>query len=108
MKRTSPTILVVDDDPDDLMLLQAAFRAAGVTSLIQTASGGDEAVAYLAGEGNFSDRSTYVYPDFVITDLKMPNGDGFAVQEHFNRNPDWAVLPTVILSGSQDNDDIKK
>jgi CheY-like chemotaxis protein len=108
MKRTSPTILVVDDDPDDLMLLQSAFRAAGVTSVIHTASGGDEAVAYLAGEGKFADRTTYAYPDFVITDLKMPNGDGFAVLEHFKRNPNWAVLPTVILSGSQDNDDIKK
>jgi len=44
----------------------------------------------------------------MITDLKMPDGDGFAVLEHFKQNPDWAVIPTVILSGSQDNDDIKK
>lgn len=108
MKRDRPTILVVDDDPNDLLLIQSAFRAAGVTSGIQTASSGDEAVAYLLGEGRFSDRGTHVYPDFVITDLKMPNGDGFAVLEHFKRNPDWAVIPTVILSGSQDNDDIKK
>jgi CheY-like chemotaxis protein len=108
MKRTSPTILVVDDDPNDLMLLQSAFRAAGVTSRIQTASSGDEAIAYLSGEGKFSDRNVYVYPDFVITDLKMPNGDGFAVLEHFKENPEWAVIPTVVLSGSQDNDDIKK
>jgi CheY-like chemotaxis protein len=108
MKRTSPTILVVDDDPNDLMLLQSAFRAAGVTSPIQTASSGDEAVAYLSGEGKFSDRNAYAYPDFVITDLKMPNGDGFAVLEHFKANPEWAVIPTVVLSGSQDNDDIRK
>jgi CheY-like chemotaxis protein len=108
MKRTSPTILVVDDDPNDLMLLQSAFRAAGVTSRIQTAASGNEAVAYLSGEGKFSDRNAYVYPDFVITDLKMPDGDGFAVLEHFKENPEWAVIPTVVLSGSQDNDDIKK
>ena len=108
MKRTRPTILVVDDDPNDLMLIQSAFRATGVKAGIQTASSGDEAIAYLSSEGKFSDRSIYVYPDFVITDLKMPHGDGFAVLEHFKRNPEWAVIPTVVLSGSQDNDDIKK
>ena len=108
MRRTSPTILVVDDDPNDLMLLQSAFQAAGVTSRIQAASSGDEAIAYLSGEGKFSDRSAYGYPDIVITDVKMPNGDGFAVLGHFKQNPEWAVIPTVVLSGSQDNDDIKK
>jgi CheY-like chemotaxis protein len=108
MKRSNPTILVVDDDPNDLMLVQSAFQAAGVTSRIQTATSGQEAIAYLSGEGIFADRDVYVYPDFVITDLKMPNGDGFAVLEHFKENPEWAVIPTVVLSGSQDNDDIKK
>jgi CheY-like chemotaxis protein len=108
MKRTKPTILVVDDEPNDLLLTKSAFQAAGITSGIQTASSGDEAIAYLSGEGKFSDRSVYGYPDFVITDLKMPNGDGFAVLEHLKRNPDWAIIPTVVFSGSQDNDDIKK
>lgn len=108
MKRTNPTILVVDDDPNDLMLIQSAFRAAGVTAGIQTAGGGDEAVAYLSGHGKFGDRSAFAYPDCVITDLKMPNGDGFAVLEHFKNKPHRAVIPTLVLSGSQDNDDIQK
>lgn len=108
MKRTNPTILVVEDDQNDLLLIKSAFRAAGVTSGIHTVSSGYEAIAYLSGDGKFSDRAAYVYPDFVITDLKMPDGDGFAVLEHLKKNPNWAVIPTVVLSGSQDNDDIKK
>ena len=108
MRKTTPSILVIDDDPNDLMLIQSAFQAVGVASRVQTAGSGDEAVAYLTGEGKFSDRGVYPYPDFVITDLKMPDGDGFAILEHFKRNPEWAVIPTVVLSGSQDNDDIKK
>jgi CheY-like chemotaxis protein len=108
MIRSNPTILVVDDDPNDLMLIQSAFRAAGVPSRVETANSGEEAIAYLSGAGKFSDRSVYAYPDFLITDLKMLNGDGFAVLEHFKQNPDSAVIPTVVLSGSQDNDDIKK
>ncbi len=108
MKRANPTILVVDDDPNDQLLIVSAFRAAGVLGPIQTANSGQEAIDYLEGRGKFSDRTIYVYPEFVVTDLKMPDGDGFAVLEHFKRNPSWAVIPTVVFSGSQDNDDIEK
>jgi len=69
---------------------------------------GHEAVAYLKGEGKYSDRDVFGYPDFVLTDLKMPGLDGFAMLEHLKENPESAIIPTVIFSGSQDNDDIKK
>ncbi|MDF3059266.1 MAG: response regulator receiver protein [Rariglobus sp.] len=108
MKNANPTILVVDDDPNDLLLIKMAFKAVGVTSRIQTADSGHEAVAYLKGEGKYADRRDHPYPDFVLTDLKMPGLDGFAVLEHLKKNPESAIIPTVILSGSQDNDDIKK
>lgn len=108
MRKTSPTILVVDDDANDIMLTLSAFRAVGAGSRMHSACSGQEAIAYLSGEGKFSDRAAFPYPDIVITDLKMPDGDGFTVLEHFKRNPEWAVIPTVVLSGSQDNDDIKK
>lgn len=108
MKKISPTILVVDDDCNDLMLIQAAFKAVGVTANVQTVEGGHEAVAYLKGEGPYADRAVFAYPDFVLTDLKMPGLDGFAVLEYLKANPESATVPTVILSGSQDNDDIKK
>ena len=108
MKKANPTILVVDDDPNDLLLIQVAFKGVGVTSRVQTAESGQEAVAYLKGEGKYADRSVYPYPDFVLTDLKMPGLDGFAVLEHIKKNPESAIVPTVIFSGSQDNDDIKK
>lgn len=108
MKKTNPTILVVDDDPNDLLLIKAAFKAAGVTSKIQTVEGGREAIAYLKGEGEYADRDAYGYPDFVLSDLKMPGLDGFGVLEYLRNNPESAIVPTVIFSGSQDNDDIKK
>lgn len=90
------------------MFIQAAFDAAGVTSKIQTAGSGYEAIAYLSGDGKYSDRRSYEYPDFVISDLKMPGIDGFGVLEFLKKNPQSATIPTIILSGSQDNDDIKK
>lgn len=108
MKHYHATIMVVDDDPNDLFLIERAFRAIGVNDPIHTINGGLEAIAYIKGEGKFSDRKVYAYPTFITTDLKMPEADGFAVLEHLKNNPEWAVIPTVVLTSSEDLDDIKK
>ena len=108
MKKYHSTIMVVDDDPNDLILIERAFRAIGVKDPIHTINGGTEAIVYMMGEGKYSDRGVYAYPTFITTDLKMPGADGFAVLEHLKINPEWAVIPTVVLTASRDLDDIKK
>jgi CheY-like chemotaxis protein len=108
MKKYHATIMVVEDDPNDQFLIERAFRRIGVTDPIQVVSNGAEAIAYMKGEGKYADRKTFAYPTFVITDLKMPQCDGFAVLEFLKSNPEWKVIPTIVLSGSSDLDDIKK
>lgn len=108
MKKYHSTIMIVDDEPHDLFLIESAFRAIGVKDPIHAVHGGAEAIAYIMGEGKFADRALYAYPSFITTDLKMPGTDGFAVLEHLKSNPEWAIVPTVVLSGSCDLDDIKK
>ena len=108
MKKYYSTIMVVDDDPNDLILIERAFRAIGVGNPIHTINGGREAIAYMMGEGKYADRTAYAYPTFITTDLKMPGADGFAVLEHLKNNPEWAVIPTIVLTSSRDLDDIKK
>ena len=97
MKKYHSTILVVDDDVNDLFFIEKAFREVGVKDPIHTVNGGREAIAYMMGEGKYSDRSLYAYPTFITIDLKMPGRDGFAVLEHLKNNPEWAIIPTVIL-----------
>ncbi|MES2695260.1 MAG: response regulator [Verrucomicrobiota bacterium] len=108
MKKYNATILLVDDDHDFLLFVERAFRKNGVTSPIHQVYDGAEAIAYMMGEGRFSDRKKYEYPTFVMTDLKMPRADGFAVLQHLKGNPEWAIIPTVVFSSSADLDDIKK
>jgi CheY-like chemotaxis protein len=108
VKNYKNTILLVEDDPNDQFLLERAFRKIGVTDPIHVVNDGTEAIAYMKGEGRFADRSKYCYPTFVMTDLKMPRTDGFAVLEFLKKNPDWAIIPTVVLSSSSDLDDIKR
>ena len=103
-----PVILAVDDDPNHLMFLDAAFKFIGASSKVQTVCGGEEAMAYLNGDGDFADRARYPYPDVLLVDLKMPGLDGFTVLEFLRKKPRSSVIRTVVLSGSQDNDDIKK
>jgi CheY-like chemotaxis protein len=108
MKTPHPTILVVDDSHDDQFLIKNAFKKIGVTDPIHTVSDGVEAIAYMMGEGKFADRKKYAYPTFILTDLKMPRKDGFAVLEFLKSNPEWAVIPTIVFTASTDLDDIKK
>ncbi|MDB6025899.1 MAG: response regulator receiver protein [Verrucomicrobiales bacterium] len=108
MKTRHFSILVVEDDEDDRFLIESAFRKAGVTAPINLVCDGGEAIAYLNGEGKFADRDKYQYPTFIMTDLKMPNGDGYMVLENLKKNPAWTVIPTVVFSASTDQDDIKK
>jgi CheY-like chemotaxis protein len=108
MKQYHATIMIIDDDENDLFLIERAFRKIGVTDPIQRVKGGREAIAYMMGEGKYADRDQYVYPTFILTDLKMPEVDGFDVLEHLKHNPEWAVIPTVVMTSSRDPDDIKK
>lgn len=108
MKKYNATILLVDDDANFLTFVERAFRQNGVTSPIHQVNDGAEAIAYMMGEGKYADRKTYEYPTFIMTDLKMPKADGFAVLQHLKGNPEWAVIPTVVFSSSSDLDDIKK
>lgn len=108
MKKYDATILLVDDDVDFLIFVERAFRQNGVTSPIHQVHDGEAAIAYMMGEGKFSDRKIYEYPTFIMIDLKMPRSDGFTVLQHIKKNPEWAIIPTVVFSSSSDPDDIKK
>src|SRR4051812_722668 len=108
MKKYHATLLIVDDDENDRFFIEKAFRDIGVVDPIHMSPGGLEAIAYMMGEGKYADREKYAYPTFVMTDLKMPGADGFAVLQHLKSNPRWAIIPTVVLSSSIDLDDINR
>ena len=96
MKTYQTAILVVEDDANDQELIKVAFGGLGLT------------IAYLMGDGKYSEPTEYPYPSFIITDLKMPRASGFEVLEHLKANPAFAIIPTVVLTASTDPDDIKK
>src|SRR5690349_9261852 len=71
------TVLHIDDDPNDTALLQAAARKASADFQLQNVEDGEQAMAYLGGVGEYSDRRLYPLPSLVLLDLKMPKSTGF-------------------------------
>jgi CheY-like chemotaxis protein len=97
--------MLVDDSQDDHALMQFAFEKAGVRNPIVEMSNANEAIAYLIGKGEFADRERYPLPCLIITDLKMPGGDGFELLEWVYRRPEFARVPRLVLTDSGESED---
>ena len=108
MKARKYTLLIVDDDEGQRFLLQKTFEALATKYKVQLVADGNEAIAYLKGEGAFADRKKFEFPSYIVTDLKMQPGDGFHLLEFIKSNPALSIVPVVMLSGSDDVDDIRQ
>ena len=95
-------ILLVDDSKDDSLLLKHEFERAGLANPLFFLSSGADAISYLAGEGEFHDRSIYPMPSVLLLDLKMPGMDGFDVLSWIGKRPELKRLLIVVLSGCAD------
>jgi CheY-like chemotaxis protein len=105
---TKQVILIVEDDPNDVLLIQRAFKKANILVPIQTVSHGDAAVAYLSGEGEYADRERYPAPVLVLLDLKLPRRSGLEVLEWIRAQSGLRRLPVVVLTSSKETDDINQ
>ncbi len=101
-------ILLVDDDANDVLLLQRAFQKAGLRDTLKVARHGDEAIAYLSGEGIYADRDRYPLPFLLLLDLKMPGTDGFEVLQWVRTEPELKRLLIVVLTSSNLQADVDR
>lgn len=102
------TILLVEDDPNDVVLIQRAFERALVANPIVGVRNGEDAVSYLEGSGKYADRDVYPFPVIVLLDLKLPRKSGLEVLEWMKRNDVLKRLPVVVLTSSSQATDINK
>ena len=99
------TVLLAEDDPDDVLLTQIAFEKARLANPLQVVRDGEEAIAYLKGEGGFSDRIRFPLPILLLLDLKMPRKNGFEVLQWLRKQPQFRRLPTAIMTSSDHDPD---
>ncbi len=100
-------VLVAEDNPDDALLLRRALDKAGIRSRIKIVSDGEELLLYLQGRGAYTNRESCPMPSLVILDLKMPRKGGLEVLEWMNQNRDLSIVPTIVLSASNLDEDVR-
>src|SRR5436190_5081891 len=103
----SRTILHVEDDPNDVLLLEHACRKVGVSCNIQRVADGEEAIEYLEGAGDFANRTRFPLPQLILLDLKMPRLSGFDVLSWRRKSEKFKTVPVVVLSSSNHDLDVR-
>lgn len=104
----SHAVLLVEDNPDDAILMQSAWRAAQITNPLPIVTDGEQALAYLEGTGAYSDRGKYPMPIAVFLDLKLPRIDGLDVLAAVRANPALRHLQIDVLSASSRDADVRR
>ncbi|MEY2427674.1 MAG: hypothetical protein QOJ40_559 [Verrucomicrobiota bacterium] len=99
------TILVAEDDENDIVILSYAFKQAGLPHSLERVSDGEAAIRYLKGEGAYANRAKFPLPDLLLLDLKMPKVSGFEVLAWLQTQPALDDIPVVVLSGSELEED---
>ncbi len=102
------TILLIDDDDNDRLLIQRAFQKAGLKSVLRTVADGVEALDYLRGAGKYADRTRYPIPFLALLDLKMPGITGFEVLQWIRAQPNLRRLLVVVLTSSSLQSDVDR
>jgi CheY-like chemotaxis protein len=101
-------ILLAEDDPNDVLLIQRAFQRTHVANPLQVVRDGEEALAYLSGQGVFADRERHPLPVLMLMDLKMPRKSGLEVLEWVRQQPGLKRLPITVLTSSNQSPDINR
>ena len=100
------TILLAEDNDDDVLLIRRAFAQAGLVEPLHVVPNGELAIAYLKGDGAYADRSLYPWPKLLLLDLKMPRKTGLEVLEWIKSNPQSRPLKVVVLTTSTELRDV--
>ncbi len=98
-------ILLVEDNPDDEALTLRALKKNNIKNEVVIARDGAEALDYLFGKGAYSSRNTSVMPQVILLDLKLPKVDGFEVLRQLRSDDRTKLLPVVILTSSNEEQD---
>jgi len=102
------TILLVEDDMNDVFFMKRAMKLAGMVNPVQLVSDGQQAMHYLGGTDEFSDRAQFPLPSLVLLDLKLPLVMGLDVLKWIREQPELDTLVVLIFTSSKLPPDISR
>lgn len=100
------TILLVEDNPDDVALTLRALKKNNIKNAVVVAKDGVEALDYLFGTGAYEGRDLRNKPQLILLDLKLPKVDGLEVLQRLRTDPLTRLLPVVVLTSSKEQRDL--
>jgi CheY-like chemotaxis protein len=99
------SILLVEDNPQDEMLILRALRRVNLANQIDVARDGQQALDYLFRQGEYANRESPKLPIVVLLDIGLPRLSGLEVLEIIRADKRTALLPVVILTSSDEEQD---
>ncbi|SNB46566.1 response regulator [Geobacter sp. DSM 9736] len=96
-------ILLVEDNPGDVELVREALNEGKLRNELHVAYDGLQALRYLRGEGEYSDRHL---PDLILLDLNLPRMHGKEVLQEIKTDPALKKIPVVVLTTSREEEDV--
>ena len=97
------SVLLVEDDPGDVLLIREAFSDHKVGNGLSVVNDGVEAMKYVRREGEYADAQR---PDLVLLDLNLPRKSGAEVLAEIKGDPQLSTIPVVVLTTSQSEEDV--
>jgi CheY-like chemotaxis protein len=96
-------VLLVEDDPGDVLLVRESFEDHKVGNILSVVSDGVEALQYLRRQGRYAEATR---PDLILLDLNLPRMNGNEVLAEIKNSPDLATIPVVVLTTSEAEEDV--
>jgi CheY-like chemotaxis protein len=105
---TAPCLLLVEDNPDDVLFMELAFKDAGLGCPHRVISDGLEVIHYLEGRSVYADRSRNPLPTHILLDLKLPRKSGLEILSWIREHPVLRSLRVSVLSSSTESGDVAR
>jgi CheY-like chemotaxis protein len=96
-------VLLVEDDEGDILMTREAFEFYKIRNPLHVVTDGERALQFLRRTGPFADAPR---PGLILLDINLPRRPGLEVLAELKRDPELAVIPVVILTTSQAEEDI--
>ena len=106
MRLDRESILIVEDHPNDTLLLQRTFQHLPLRRPPHAVNNGEAAIAYLDGREPFANRDEFPLPTLIFLDLKLPGISGFEVLTWLRQQPRFTRAQVVVLTGSRKSLDV--
>ena len=105
---SAASILLAEDEETDVVMFRLALKRGGLAFPLIVRHDGQEAIDYLSGQEEQTDRARYPFPSLIVLDLKMPRMTGFDVLAWLGSRPQLRAIPAVVLSSSSYPQDIQR